>query len=322
MDAMSRTFVRACTRTRTAAALLAAALGLLAPLSACSDSTNASTGSVSLLLTDAPGDFTHAVVTISQIYLQGSSGRVVLLDTAVTTDLLTLANSTAALVQDAVVPAGKYNELRFVVTGGYIEVENPDGSTSIYASSPTYAGLPDGAQVTGPLQLPSYAQTGIKVTMPGNALTVSGDQKILLVDFDVSQSFGQLAGGSGMWVMSPVIKGGDIQTSGGLTVSLALDAGVTLPTIDTTQVTLADFHAVLTGPDTSTSTKDVAFAAGDGGAFTVQFPYLAPGTYSLDITGPSGVTFTTSPAHPATVTITSGGSASQDFTITAASAAQ
>jgi hypothetical protein len=37
-------------------------------------------------------------------------------------------------------------------------------------------------------------------------------QKILLVDFDVEQSFGQLAGQSGMWVMRPVVTGGEIES--------------------------------------------------------------------------------------------------------------
>ena len=35
--------------------------------------------------------------------------------------------------------------------------------------------------------------------MTGNALTITGPEKILLVDFDVSQSFGAEAGGSGSW---------------------------------------------------------------------------------------------------------------------------
>ena len=87
-------------------------------LAACGDSTNADTGRISLKLTDAPGDFQKAVVTIDQIYLQGGSdenpsgGRVVLLSTPVTTDLLTLANSVQDLVTDAVVPAGTYSQLR------------------------------------------------------------------------------------------------------------------------------------------------------------------------------------------------------------------
>src|SRR6185437_2203526 len=139
---------------------------VLGTIAACSDSTASGSSKVSVLLTDAPGDVKAAVVTMSEIDLQGSGGTHVLMSTPVTTDLLTLAQSTAQLVNGAVVPAGNYEQLRFVITGGYIEVDNGDGTTSIYASSPTSSGLPSGAQVAGTLQMPSLAQSGIKVNLP------------------------------------------------------------------------------------------------------------------------------------------------------------
>ena len=118
-------------RARRMSFALIAALGLAGVAVACSDSTsNATSGKITVLLTDAPGDVKTAVVTISQIYMQGdpdaedANGRVILRDTPVTTDLLTLANSTADLVKDVTVPAGSYGQLRFVITGGYIEVVN------------------------------------------------------------------------------------------------------------------------------------------------------------------------------------------------------
>ena len=46
--------------------------------------------------------------------------------------------------------------------------------------------------------------------MADGALTLTGPEKVLLVDFDVTQSFGQEASG---WVMHPVITGGEIQTA-------------------------------------------------------------------------------------------------------------
>jgi hypothetical protein len=33
------------------------------------------------------------------------------------------------------------------------------------------------------------------------------------VDFDVQQSFGQVAGQSGQWVMHPVVTGGEIEAT-------------------------------------------------------------------------------------------------------------
>ena len=122
---------------------------------------------VTIKLTDAPGDFKRAVVTISEVELlgEGANNRVVLLNEAKTTDLLTLANDTADLVKDATVPSGTYKELRFVITGAFIEVEEADGSTKIYASSTDYEGLPEGATVAGSLQM-LFQQRGHQAVLP------------------------------------------------------------------------------------------------------------------------------------------------------------
>lgn len=292
-------------------------VGAAALLSGCSSNTTAPAGNgkVSLLLTDAPGDVQAAVVTISKIYLQGDSGQVVLSDTPVTTDLLTLADSTASLVKDVVVPAGSYSQLRFVVTGAYIQVDNGDGTSSIYATSPSYAGLPPAAQVDGTLLAPSLGQSGLKVTMPNSALTVpAGGTRIVLVDFNVAQSFGHQAGGSGNWVLHPVITGVDFTTTGSALVTLTLDAGVTLPG----GAALSDFSAVLT--DGSGMADSVAFSdANQDGTFEASYPYLAPGDYSLDLALPGSVTsVTTSPALPATVTVVTGQTVTTALTMTAA----
>lgn len=290
-------------------------VALVASAAACSDSAGSGNGRVSVLLTDAPGDVKKAVVTIDQVYLQGGDGRVVLRSEPVTTDLLTLANSTADLVKDAVVPAGRYAQLRFVISGGYIEVDNGDGTSSIYASSPSYAGLPSGATVSGELQMPSYSTSGYKVKLPGDgALAIDGDAKVLLVDFDVQKSFGKAAGASGRWVMSPVATATDFQLTGSLTTTLALGSGVTLPA----GTTLGGFTAVL--KDGSGGEKPLAFTDANGdGTFEAKFGYVVPGSYTVDVTGPTGVTFATNPAHPASVTVGNAQQATQAFTITSAS---
>src|SRR5256885_5744283 len=180
------------------ASITALALLTLGVLTSCSsDSTSSGTTKVSVLLRDATGDVKAAVVTISEIDLQGSGGSQVLLNAPVTVDLLTLASSTSQLVKDAVVPSGTYAQLRFVITGAYIAVENSDGSTSIYASSPDYAGLPSGAEVAGALQMPSFGQSGLKVDLPAGSATLGGAAKVYLVDFNVAQGFGHSAGASG-----------------------------------------------------------------------------------------------------------------------------
>ena len=299
---------------RSTGALLVGLIGVLG----CNDSSAPSggTGKLTLLLKDAPGDVLSAVVTIAEVNLQGDGGKTVLLNTPVTTNLLTLAADAATLVQDAVIPAGTYSQLRFVITGAYIEVDNGGGTSRIYASSPDYAGLPTGATVTGKLQMPSLAQSGLKVTLPGDALTVVGDdQKILLVDFDVSQSFGHQAGNSGKWVMHPVVTATEITTAsvGSARIDFSLGAGVTLPT----GVELTGFTATLTGSDGIPHTTGFT-AGGSPGIFSASFNLRPPGTYAVTLTAPAGVTsFTTTPPLPGSVDVVAGQEAVASFVLSA-----
>lgn len=195
---------------RTIASVVAGALVLVVAAS-CDSPTALRTGQLNLLLTDAPGDVVTAVVTIDQIYLQGSedddAGRIILRDEDVTTNLLTLVDDTQSLIAGVEIPVGTYGQLRFVISGAYIEVEGEAGATTIYASSPTYAGLPVDAVVGGTLIMPSLAQSGLKINLPNDAVVIGEDEVVtLVVDFDVAGSFGQQAGGSGNWVMTPVLN--------------------------------------------------------------------------------------------------------------------
>jgi hypothetical protein len=197
--------------TRTLRALpLAAALVFTA--ASCDGITAARRGDISIQLTDAPGDIVRAVVTIDRIYLQGgsdstvSTGRVTLRNDDITVDLLTLIDSLHPLITEMSVPAQSYGQLRFVISGAYIEVETTGGGTEIYASSPTYEGLPEGATVTGELVLPSWSTSGLKVQLPSDAVVVEANGLIVLVvDWDVAQSFVLDPNGSGKWVLMPTI---------------------------------------------------------------------------------------------------------------------
>lgn len=187
----------------------------LAVLTACAEPAapfdNTGSARLTVLLTDAPGDILEAVVTIDQIYLQGSEdesgGRVVILDDPVTVNLLDLVNETLTLTDGVEIAPGTYAQLRFVISGGYIVVEGDEpGSVLLYASSPSYAGLPEDAEVDGALVMPSFAESGLKVSFPG-ALLLAPGATTLMVDFSVVDSFGKQAGQSGNWVMTPVLTG-------------------------------------------------------------------------------------------------------------------
>lgn len=283
--------------------LALAALSLFA-LAACGDdSSNGDTTRLSIRLTDAPGDISAAVVTVSEIYLQGSNGRTVLRDQDTTLDLVDLADATADMVNGAVVPQGNYSQLRFVITGAYISVEE-EGGQRIYATSPDYAGLPAGTVVDGNLQTPSFSTSGVKVTLPGDQLVLNTDQKILLVDFDVSESFGKQAGNSGQWVMNPVIKGADITTSGGLVVNVTLAGGVT--------AALGEWNAQIT-QGASVEQRLLTDPEVDG-TFSANFGYLLPGTYSVTLVPPSG-TFTSTPVLPVDQAVASDANATVNVTV-------
>jgi hypothetical protein len=180
----------------------------LAALAGCDGQSPNAMTSFSVKLKDAPGDVEQAMVTISEVDLIGSGGVQVLTQTPTTVDLLTLAATTATLVQDVEVPSGSYEQLRFKITGACLAVENGSGGSDVFATD-GYDATQCGGEATGLLQAPSFAQSGLKVTMAGNALELTGPEKVVLVDFDVSQSFGHEAAG---WVMHPVVTGGEITT--------------------------------------------------------------------------------------------------------------
>ncbi|MDT8368914.1 MAG: DUF4382 domain-containing protein [Longimicrobiales bacterium] len=281
-------------------------------------------GSMTLLLTDAPGDFQEARVTIERVELVGGSeeegeegedgGVEVLRDEPFTTDLLTLSNDVATLLEDVSVPSGTYSQLRFIIPEACIVVEGENESTEVFAS----AGFDACGPADGSLQLPSFAQTGIKVNLPGGSIEVEGDQTILLLDFDVSESFGQEAGASGRWVMTPVIKAEEIEFAGSITVELTLADSVDLTGLG--NETLGDFQAVLdTEPD-----SPLAFTDDDAdGVFEVTFIALHPQSFNVSVGLTEGVAFefTLNPTSPQAVEVASGASTTTSFEVTSAAAA-
>jgi hypothetical protein len=194
-------------RTPSAPRCAALVLAIVA-LAACDGQSPGGTTSFSVMLKDAPGDVQHAVVTISEVNLVGSGGVQVLSQTPTTVDLLTLAASATTLVQNVEVPSGSYSQLRFKITGACLAVDDGNGGSTVYGTA-GYDATPCGTAAPETLQAPSFAESGLKVTMTESALQLTGPEKVVLVDFDVSQSFGHEASG---WVMHPVVTGGEVGT--------------------------------------------------------------------------------------------------------------
>jgi len=270
-----------------------------------------------LLLTDAPGDFLAAVVTIEDIRLQGSGQAISLLDEPFTGDLLELRNEVATLVQEKELPAGGYSQLRAIISGGYIEVETETGSR-IYASSPDYEGLPADADVYGTLHMPSMGQSGLKINLPGGQVVIGEGETIVMLDFDVEESFGHEAGKSGKWVMHPMIKASNVTIGGYALARLQLGQGVVLPELAGQLLTLAGFKARL-APAAGGDTIDLALTDADAdGIFEALFKGLKPGDYTLTFVGPAGLLVGFSPTLPVTLTVGPNQTATQLVTLTSA----
>jgi Domain of unknown function (DUF4382) len=298
------------------------ALPLLAALvmGACDGGTGGSGSSrVSIRLTDAPGDLKEAWVRVDRIYLMGGpadsvqgGGRVDLLTTQTGwVNLLTLSGGkTAELVNGAVVPAGTYREMRFVVCEAYVVTDAGD----VYATN--QATLPAGVTADGTLQVPSGCSSGIKVKFPsGEPVELASDAAIVTVDFDVSQSFGHQAGNSGRWVMHPVIHATAVGFAGGIAGTVAVAQGVTLPTCGGAAVAVTAFV-----PQATAGTETFTSAVGTDGRYHIT---VAPGTYTmgyapaLSFANGDSLMVTAAPSV-ASAAVAAGGTTTVDYSITAA----
>jgi len=293
---------------------------------ACDDGSGPQIANVSLALTDAPGDVDSVWVEISEIYLQGTGGQTTLLaeDDAADLGLIELtqlAGTTLDLVSDVAIDAGNYGQLRVVVDGAVLETEGGEVFTF-------NAEHPHGAPSTGALTCPSCSETGIKVLLPGEVANLEAGAHIIVLDFDVSQSFGHGTGG-GDWVMHPVIHGVEIEFSGAVTgtVDVARDGEgnplVTIPECPAgTPRGLSAFVPVAVAETLTDDLGDpleATTSVDEDGSFAFQ--YLHPDDYDLGYATDvevDGSTLTFVATAPGIVDVTDGGSVEVAYTITAA----
>jgi hypothetical protein len=297
----------------------------LLPLAAwaCDDGMGAETAYVSLALTDAEGDVAAVWVEIGEIYLQGggNQGRVTLLsesdaDLLGPVELTSLAGTTLDLVEDVAVPPGNYGQLRFVLEGAVLETEEGE-VYSMGLDHPTIETTP------GPLVCPSCEPSGVKVTLPGAVADLEAGAHLIVLHFDVAQSFGRMAGGSGAWVMHPVISGAELGFTGAVTGTVEVEPPLEIPdcpagssrdlTAFVPQAVAATLEDEFGDPLTLT-----AAVAADG---SFAFPFLTPDDYTMGFVseiGFDGSTLTFGATAPGLVTVTSGGALELAYTITSA----
>lgn len=297
--------------------LLAGAL-VLGACDGSSGSLDPGGSTLTVQLTDAPGDLEEAQVKISKIILQGTSTgdsasarQEFPVTPADWIELTALSGGRLReLVSGAVVQPGTYSQLRLVVDDAYIVTR--DGR--VFATSG--AQLPAGTVADGELACPSCAQSGFKVQFPGG-IEVSGDTTTLLVDFDVSQSFGHEAGRSGKYVLRPVLIGTRRTTPlGSIGGTVTLAQGVTLPACGGVDVPdLTRFVPTATAGGTLRTGTTQA----DG---TFSIASLPAETYALGVDRvgfANGDTLTfTATATPASVAVAAGTTATAHYSVASA----
>ena len=266
---------------------LAVALSALA-LVGCDDGVgvNGQDARVQVLLTDAPADYiASAWVDIGAVQLVPAAGEdagiVTLTEDATDglVDLLELQDAATAELASEEIEAGTYAQLRLIVEAAEVELidgyEFNDGSTR------------------RTLFVPSGAQTGIKLNLgeagdeeDGAGVRIAGGETVLVVDFDVSQSFviqgdAETPAGINGILFTPTLRVTVEDVAGSIagTVSGAADSiDVEGLTVTADPVDEGALEAYQTTRATATTDAD--------GSYTLHF--LVPGSYGVSVEAPEG----------------------------------
>ena len=214
-------------------------LAMMLPLAACDDDEMAGPedgmSTLSVYLTDAPGDVERVWVELIGLTAQGGEGGPVELlggptDLILLTDLVGVVQ---LLQVNADLKPTTISQLRLVIGDAVLEAEGEAEVKVVYVKGdPDLGALGFTDPWIGELHCPSCSQSGIKVKVPNDQVELEEGDAALVLDFDVAQSFGHKAGNSGRWVMHPVIHGTLVEDVGLLnpiTGTVALGEGVTLP---------------------------------------------------------------------------------------------
>ena len=259
---------------------IAVVLSALMATAACGDEDTVGLrgpAQVTVLLTDAPVDYIdEAWVDIGAVELvPADDGPIITLSEDGTdgpVDLLELQDAATAILADAEIEAGSYAQLRLIVESASVTLADDwtftDGSTE------------------KELTVPSGAQTGIKLILSGEdeegPLEIPPGELVLVVDFDVSQSFviqgnpETPAGIHGM-LFKPTLRVVVLDVAGSIagTVSGANDS-IRVDSLRVRAVPVDD--GLLEEYQTETTTTRTR----DDGTYTLRF--LVPGEYTVRVT--------------------------------------
>ena len=185
-----------------------AILLLVISLYSCGGSgTPAATGTLSIELTDAPGDYLNVFVTIAEIHVHHETGgweTLPELDLPQTVNLLELVNGVMLDLGIAELEAGHYNQMRLILedSEGSPDPQDPQDNNILGLPHPSFNYLIDANNEDFPLKVPSGGNTGIKLV---NGFDIVADQaNELVLDFEAHRSI--VTKGNGNFGMKPTIK--------------------------------------------------------------------------------------------------------------------
>lgn len=152
-------------------------------LAGCGSQSLEADGRAEVLLTDAPATEADTLpVTFSRIELVGEAESAVSVSVEPQTiDVLTLRNGGLETLGETDLPAGTYNQLRLIVDDAEI----------------TFAG---GSEVH-PVEVPSGAQTGLKINIEPALVVEGGQTSQVVLDFDAARAVVET--GNGEYVLKP-----------------------------------------------------------------------------------------------------------------------
>lgn len=263
------------TITLTSAVLLAAA---------CTDkglgSVGAETGSISVLMTDAPFPFADVKsVDVFVVRIDGKMGESDLTESAnesemggwttlvspnASINLLSLTNGKTANLGQTTLPAGTYRGFRLIIDADKSSVTLTDGSNAI-------------------VKWPGSGKNGIKINLD-EPVVIGPTSPNLLLDFDVGRSFvmrGNSISKNGL-LFKPVIRATTQQSTGTVSGSVRGESA-TGPVVAGATVELLNDGSKVDDDDNGKVVRSGMTDA--SGNYTLAF--VRPGTYVLRATPPA-----------------------------------